>query len=345
MMFPIRWLALLTGLVLLATTALLVRASDDAAAAAAEPNPPATPRVVGPGRIEPISEEVRIGVEVGGRVVSVGVEEGDPVAQGQILAALDSRDVQAAVASASARLADAEAVLRRMRNGARPDERREVSAAVAQAEAELAQAERDATRRAALAADGIIAREESDRAVRDRDVARARLGELTARMTLVHDGPRAEDHAQAEAAVAMARAGLAEAQARLAKTIIRSPIAGTVLRRDVRVGESVSFERPASALFVVADLSRLRVRVEVDETDVARLVPGAEAWVSAAAFGDQRFAARVVRIGRSLGRKRLYTEEPRERIDTKVLETLLELDPGVTLPVGLRVDAAIAATW
>jgi len=341
MMFRTRWVTVSLGIVLLAGTAFVLQSSDQTPVAAAAPDAGGA-RVVGPGRVEPISEEVRIGVEVGGRVVSVGVEEGDTVTAGQVLAELDSRDYRAAVASASARLADAAAVLRRMRNGARPDERREVSAAVAQAEAVLAQAERDATRRAALAADGVIAREESDRAARDRDVARARLTELTARMTLVHDGPRAEDHAQAEAAVALARAGLAEAEARLAKTTIRSPITGTVLRRDVRVGESVSFERPASALFVVADVSRLRVRVEVDETDVARLVPGAEAWVSADAFGDRRFPARVVRIGRALGRKRLYTEEPRERLDTKVLETLLDLEPGIALPIGLRVDAVIA---
>jgi HlyD family secretion protein len=51
----------------------------------------------------------------------------------------------------------------------------------------------------------------------------------------------------------------------------------------------------------------------------------------------------VVRIGQSLGRKNVYTEEPRERVDTKVLEALVELDPGMRLPVGLRVDATIRA--
>ncbi|MFN7976642.1 MAG: HlyD family efflux transporter periplasmic adaptor subunit [Vicinamibacterales bacterium] len=91
----------------------------------------------------------------------------------------------------------------------------------------------------------------------------------------------------------------------------------------------------------MADVSRLRVRVEVDEVDVARLAMGAPATVTASAYGDRRFTARVIRIGRALGRKRLFTAEPRERIDTKVLETLLELEDGAVLPVGLRVDAAI----
>jgi len=324
---------------LVATRARSAPVPPEAAAAA----PAESGRIVGPGRIEPVSEEINIGVEVGGRVARIAVEEGDRVTTGQVLATLENGDYRAAVASAAARLADAKAALLRVRTGARLDERREVTAAVAQAEAVLAQATVEATRRAGLAAEGVIAREESDRAARDRAVAAARLQELEARRTLVHDGPRAEDHAQAEAAVALAAAALREAEARLAKTEIRSPIDGVVLRRDVRTGESVSPERQATALFTVADVSRLRVRVEVDETDVAKVGPGAPGWVSASAFGDRRFPGRVIRIGQSLGRKQLFTEEPRERVDTKVLEVLLELEPDARLPIGLRVDATIEA--
>ena len=324
---------------LVATRARSARVQPEAAAAA----PSATDRIVGPGRIEPISEEINIGVEVGGRIANITVEEGDRVTAGQVLATLENGDYRAAVASAAARLDDAKAALLRVRTGARPDERREVTAAVAQADAVLAQATVEATRRAGLAAEGVIAREEADRAARDRAVAAARLQELQARRTLVHDGPRAEDHAQAEAAVALAAAALREAEARLAKTDIRSPIDGVVLRRDVRTGESVSPERQATALFTVADVSRLRVRVEVDETDVGKVGAGAPGWVSASAFGDRRFPGRVIRVGQSLGRKQLFTEEPRERVDTKVLEVLLELEPDARLPIGLRVDATIEA--
>jgi len=46
-----------------------------------------------------------------------------------------------------------------------------------------------------------------------------------------------------------------------------------------------------------------------------------------------------VRIGQALGRKNIRTDEPTERVDKKILETLVELDPGQTLPIGLRVDA------
>jgi HlyD family secretion protein len=298
-------------------------------------------RVVGPGRVEPISEEIEIGVEVGGRITALTADEGDRVRAGQVLAELDHGDYRARLALAEARLADARAVLARIRNGARPDERREARAAVASAEAVEAQAEREAARRDALARDGVVAREDSDRAGRDLEVARARLGELRARLALVEAGPRAEDHRRAEADVAAAEAGVHEARARLAKMFIRAPIDGTILRRRVRVGETLSPEMPGVSLFTLADLSRLRVRVDVDEHDVGAVRVGQRVHVTAPAYAGRRFDGRVIRVGRVLGRKNIRTDEPRERVDTKILETLVALDPGADLPIGLRVDAAI----
>ena len=63
--------------------------------------------------------------------------------------------------------------------------------------------------------------------------------------------------------------------------------------------------------------------------------------MTADAFGKQKFWGRVVRVGQQLGPKNVRTDEPTERVDTKILETLVELDQGVQLPVGLRVDAYI----
>jgi len=49
----------------------------------------------------------------------------------------------------------------------------------------------------------------------------------------------------------------------------------------------------------------------------------------------------VIRVGRILGRKNIRTDEPSEHVDTKILETLVELDSGQTLPLGLRVDSFV----
>ena len=299
-------------------------------------------RIVGPGLVEPVSEEITLGVEIPGRIVALMADEGDAVKAGQPLARLENRDYAAQVALAEARLAEARADRLMVRNGSRDEERDEARALVQQARATLTQAEREADRRDRLALEGVVSREERDRARRDADVARARLAELSERRALVEAGPRVEEHAKAEAAVALARAALQEAMARLAKTLIVSPIDGVVLRRDVRIGETVSPEVPGTSLFVVGDVSRLRVRVDVDERDVGRLKIGRRAWVTAKAFEGDRFEGRVVEIGRVLGRKTFRLDEPRERVDTKVLETLIELQAPARLPIGLRVDATIS---
>jgi multidrug resistance efflux pump len=164
------------------------------------------------------------------------------------------------------------------------------------------------------------------------------LEALRQRLLIVRDETRVEDLRRAEAEVSRARAAVAEAAALLEKTYIRSPLDSTVLRRYRKTGESVSADGN-TPIVSLGDLSTLRVRVDVDEADVARLRLGQTGWVQADAYGDRRFPARVVRIGQALGRKNVRTDEPSERVDTKILETLLELDAGARLPVGLRVDA------
>jgi hypothetical protein len=97
----------------------------------------------------------------------------------------------------------------------------------------------------------------------------------------------------------------------------------------------------ASPILVLGDTSQLRVRADVDETDVARIAIGQKVTLRATAYGDKAFTGVVSSIGSILGRKNIRTDEPTERVDTKILETLIDLDPGTELPIGLRVDATI----
>src|SRR5205823_2150564 len=131
------------------------------------------------------------------------------------------------------------------------------------------------------------------------------------------------------------------ARARLDKTFIRAPIAGMVVRKRIHVGESVSPEAPNAALFTIADIRTLRVRVDVDESDVGKIRLGQRAYVTAEAYSNQKFWGQVVRIGRVLGKKNIRTDNPAERVDTKILETLVELDSNQRLPLGLRVETFI----
>jgi ABC exporter DevB family membrane fusion protein len=298
--------------------------------------------VAAPGRVEPISEEIDVAAELQGRLTDVLVDEGAQVTRGQVVARLEHADYDARLQSAQARLAVAEAERLRLVNGARPEERREAVAVAQQAAAALEHAEIEVERHRRLFTGGVIAREALDTAERNWHVAVARAAETGERERLVAADARLDERARADAAVAMARAAVAEAQALLDKTTVRAPIDGFVLRRHRQAGESVSPDSAASTIVTIADVRMLRVRADVDERDVARLEVGQAAWVTADAYGDRRFEGRVVRVGRMLGRKTVRTDEPSEKTDTKVLETLVELAPGTRLPVGLRVDVFIS---
>ncbi len=310
--------------------------------AAAAPASPGT-TVVALGRIEAASEDIDVQAKRGGRLREVLVDEGDQVQRGQVLAVMDADEVVAAERSAVARVAVAEAELARLVAGARDEERREARAAVDQAEAALRHAQREGERTRALVKDGVLSADALDRAERDLAVAQARVEELRERAAFVAAPARADERARAEAAVRLARAQLAEARVYVADSTIRSPLDGRVVRRHKQSGESVSPDQP-TPIVTLADAAPLRVRVEVDERDVARVAAGQSVYVTADAYGDTRFSGRVVRVGERLGRKRIRTDNPAERDDTKVLETLVALDADAKLPLDLRVTAFIAAT-
>lgn len=131
----------------------------------------------------------------------------------------------------------------------------------------------------------------------------------------------------------------------LEKTVVRAPLSGTILRKHLKSGESVigSMGATNTPIVTLADTSVLRVHMDVDETDVAKLKTGQKAYVKADAYGDKQFQASVFRIGEILGKKNIRTDEPSEKVDTKILEVLLELEPNSQLKPGLRVDAFISA--
>jgi len=121
-----------------------------------------------------------------------------------------------------------------------------------------------------------------------------------------------------------------------------SPLDGVALRHDHRAGEIVvSSSSNPGVVFTLGDCRVLRVRVDVDEADVAQLRLGARAHVTARSFGETKLWGHVVQIGEQLGKKNVQTDEPTEHVDKKILETLIELDRGHELPVGLRVDGYI----
>lgn len=298
--------------------------------------------IAGPGRVEPSSEAIKIGSELSGRLKVVNVEEGDYIRRGQILAELENADYRAEVASARAMVAAKTATLQKVVQGARRQERDEALSRVNEAKAVMENAESELHRRQQLFEAGVVSQEELDRYSREDNVARAKYQAAVEQHSLLDAHARDEDRSFAEADLRLAEAQLAGAEARYQKTFICSPINGRVLRKHHRSGESVSNSATVpDPIFTVGSTDVLRIRVDVDETDVGKVRVGQAAYVMADAFPGKKFWGRVVSVGQELGPKNVHTDEPSEKVDTKILETLIELKPESQLPDGLRVDAFI----
>lgn len=331
-----RWFTLATVVALAIGTTLELRAQDEPPTAAAS----APLGLAAPGRVEPFGEEREVGARMSGLLVAVHADENDEVEAGEILAEIDRSDLEAERIAALATIALREAERTRLVNGARPQERQAAKARLAAAEAALSLARKEHTRAEPLAASGVLTATELDRTVERLESATAQTHEAAKQLALVQSATRRDDVAIADAQIAVAQARLRAIDAMIERSYVRAPVAGTILRRHRRQGETVGTQ-PPTPMFVIGDLSRRMVRAEIDELDVARIHQGDRVEVAADAYPGQRFAGVVTRVGQRVGGKSVTTERPQERQDRKVLEALVELDPGNELPVGLRVDVFV----
>lgn len=340
---PRAWLASLwlAGVWLVSVGVLPAAAADSAAPPQDLPGPAPRNVIVALGRVEPVSEEILIAAAMTGRLAEVRPDEGDAVERGQVVATLENADHLARVEAAAASVAIAEAALERVINGARPSEREAAAAAVREAEAVLARAEKEAARQQGLAERRLGSGQDLDNARSLLDISRAQLARARAQKDVIDAPARADEKAKAQAELALAKAQLALAQAVYEKSLIRSPIDGVVLRRLRRAGEQVT-ELGDTPILAVGDIAHLRVRAEVDEADIGLVQLGQDAYIRADAYGERRIPGKVERIGNTMGRKRITSDDPSERKDNRVLEVLIALEPGISLPVGLRVDVYIS---
>src|SRR5262249_10151757 len=147
-------------------------------------------------------------------------------------------------------------------------------------------------RRQSLWRTGDISKSDWERAEREYQVAEARVKQASEHHAFLDAPARSDERTRAEADLALSRAQLAEAEALLEKTLVRAPVDGTVVKRYRKSGEAVS-DKGDTPIVSFGDVSRLRVRVDVDETDVSRIRTGDRAWFTAQAFGDRKFWGRV----------------------------------------------------
>jgi HlyD family secretion protein len=147
---------------------------------------------------------------------------------------------------------------------------------------------------------------------------------------------------QKEGDLQVARSELELAVAQLEKLTIRSPIAGTVLQVNVKAGE-VAAPTASQPLILLGDVSRLRVRAELDEHDVGKVAAGGSVVVRANAFRGREFAGKVSAIAPIVRLGRISSPASGHLTDFSVNEILIELDDPGPLLVGMKVDVYFRA--
>tara|TARA_A100001391_G_scaffold130111_2_gene89389 strand:+ start:32312 stop:33598 length:1287 start_codon:yes stop_codon:yes gene_type:complete len=222
--------------------------------------------VTATGNLRP-TNQVEVGSEVSGRIDRILVDVNDQVSRGQVLAYINTDVIDDQITQARAQLAAARAAVEQSR----------ATLAVDQTQLE-----------------------------RLREVHRLSEGRVPSKVEMEQaEGAMQRSEAglaSAQANVVSAQASLSSAQTQRDRAVIRSPVAGVVLVRQVEPGQTVAASFNTPTLFILAeDLSTMQLRVQVDEADVGQVKAGQEATFTVDAYPGRQFPAQVERVDLASG--------------------------------------------
>ena len=289
--------------------------------------------VVASGRVMS-PRRVRVGAVITGRVVAIPVTEGQAVKKGADLVLLEDKDVRAALAQAQAGVAQAEAKVRQLREVGFPAAQQ----ALLQAEATLTQVRGQFDRTKRLQAQGFVGQSQLDDAQRNLDVAQSQA--RAARVQVETNSTRGSDFAMAMTALEQARATERVAQAKLPDMVVRAPVDGVLISRNVEVGDIV---QPGKELFLLAPAGETQVIVQIDERNLSQLSLGQKALGSADAFPGRRFPAELIYINPGIDALR-GSVEVRLRVPTPPDYLRQDMTVSADIEVARRAQAVVAPT-
>lgn len=253
---------------------------------------------------------IEVSSKIVGKVVWVGIEADDHVKKGQVLVRLDDSEFLAQVEQAKANLAAAQAKLKEMEVGSRPQEIAASKATMMQAQANFNNAAINLKREQALFKEQIASQQNMTDAESQYQVNLAQLNNAKQNYALVKIGPRMEDINAQRASVAQNKAAVDYAQTMLDACLIRSPIDGTVLERDVEIGEMVSNENfggttgVKSSVATLANLKDLLVELDINENDFPKIIPHQQCNVTADAYPNRIYKGYVYEISPEADRQK-----------------------------------------
>lgn len=207
----------------------------------------------------------------------LAVARGDRVAAGALLVEMERQDAEIALSEATAALAQAESQLANLREGRRPEEIRVIEATLASARAQADEADRAADRLRNLAARGAATATQADDAETAAVVARARVAEAEASLSVARLPARPQEIAAAEAAVAGATAARDRADWALGKRRLTAPTDGTIYDVIRTEGELAG---PSTPVLSMLPDGAVKLRLYVPQDAISRITQGSTLTVN-----------------------------------------------------------------
>jgi ABC exporter DevB family membrane fusion protein len=296
--------------------------------------------IEGIGYIEPASELRRLMFRTGGVIRSCFVKAGDVVHKGDLLCELDNSTQRADVELTRKQLAQAKADAAEVNAGVNPYRLKVLERTIDRLREKVRHAKADFARYERLVDKGGVSKQEYDRSRTERTQAENELREQEAELLHLRNYVTPEKRVLMAAKIEQAAANLRLAEERLEETRLLAPFDGTVLKLLKREGEAVSTFAPETVL-LFGDLSRLRVRAEIDERFVRELRVGQTAEAYGRNLLGKTYPGYVVELEKIMGDKTVFTRASSERKDLHVLQIVIEMESGFSAPVGLQVDMRI----
>jgi len=255
------------------------------------------------------AHKIELASKVVGRVAWIGVDKGDKVKKGQPIVRLEDDEYRAQLQQARGNLMALQARLAELEHGSRPEEIAVAKANLLQARADLENARIHFERTRKLVAENVLSQQALDTARTQFEAAEARARSLERNYELVRIGPRQEEIDAVKGQIEEAKGRVAFYTARLNNTVIRAPVSGTILEREVEIGEYVttSFvgERGAKGYVVsLADLNGLQVELDINQNDFAKLSRRQRAIVTTDAYPDREYEGIIEEISPEANRQK-----------------------------------------
>ncbi|MDQ2710681.1 MAG: efflux RND transporter periplasmic adaptor subunit [Acidobacteriota bacterium] len=247
------------------------------------------------------AHKIEVASKVNGRVASIMVDKGDKVKAGQLLVRLEDDEYRAQVQQQKGQLANLEAKLEESLNGSRPEEVEKARADVSQSKADLQDSKASLDRTQQLVKEGVMSKQALDDAQAKYDGDIAKVASLQRTLDLSVLGPRKEEIAQIRGQIQQAQGALDFAQTQLDNTLIKAPITGTILDRNVEKGEFITTgfvgDKGAKGYIVtMADLNDLQVELDISQNDFPKLGPQQKGYITTDAYPDRKYKGYVEQV-------------------------------------------------